>query len=96
MYTNWFPNHDESVYLTLMYLLHYNICKKPKLHQQSINKKRPQKSQNCMKARYKALVVVDCCSLSEPHCIELQNAAVTEQSESVWAFGGKNERICTD
>jgi len=49
-----------------------------------------------MKARYKALVVVDCCSLSEPHCIELQNAAVTEQSESVWAFGGKNERICTD
>ena len=89
MYTNWFPNHDESVYLTLMYLLHYNICKKPKLHQQSINKKRPQKSQNCMKARYKALVVVDCCSLSEPHCIELQNAAVTEQIETVWVFGGK-------
>lgn len=35
-----------------------------------------------MKARYKALV--DCCSLSEPHCIELQNAAVAEQIEIVW------------
>jgi len=40
-----------------------------------------------MKARYKELV--HCCSLSEPHSIELQNAAVTEQIETVWVFGGK-------
>ena len=25
---NWFPNHAVSVYLTSMYLLHYNICKR--------------------------------------------------------------------
>jgi len=29
LHMNWFPNHAVSVYLTSMYLLHYNICKKP-------------------------------------------------------------------
>ena len=75
------------LYISLRCIYCITISVRSPSYTSKVIKKDPKKSQNCMKARYKELV--HCCSLSEPHCIELQNAAVTEQIETVWVFVGK-------